>query len=105
VEGILSSLAVRCVILMLSGSPTVGSGRRLRRPLSVVPTAGGLTSSNFDWGRAVFEFIADEYGLAGIRRYLMELKDGATNSDALQTAFGLTSDAFDREFARYVRSR
>jgi hypothetical protein len=75
------------------------------------PMPGGVpridqlpTRSDRELGRAVFEFIGDEFGTAGIRRYLASLRD-MTNADAIRAALGLTTSEFDREFERYMKAR
>jgi hypothetical protein len=82
------------------------SGPSIVQASSLVPSVSRLTSSDRDWSRAVFDFIADEFGADGIRRYLSALKDEtASNRDAIQEVFGFTSSRFDREFERYVKAR
>ena len=72
---------------------------------TVVPAIDRLTASDRNWGRMVFAFIADEFGTQGIRRYLMVLKRVDAGGDAIQQAFGLSSNKFDRAFERYVKAR
>jgi hypothetical protein len=68
------------------------------------PSISGLTDSDREWGHAVFDFVAAEYGAQGVRRYLTALQRG-TGSDTTRGAFGVASADFGRAFHRFVRSR
>jgi hypothetical protein len=57
------------------------------------------------WSHALFDFVADEYGDEGIRRYLFASRTQARTGDAVRTTFGLDLDAFNAEFRRYVAAR
>jgi hypothetical protein len=70
--------------------------------ISSVPPIAQLSSSDRDLSRRVFEFIGDEFGIEGIRRYLTTLKSSTSSNAALQEAFGLSSGEFDRAFQRYL---
>jgi hypothetical protein len=70
----------------------------------VVPFVSRLTSADRDGGRAVFSYVADEFGTDGIRRYLYALRDSTNNSDALERAFGLTEEEFESQFNSYMRA-
>jgi hypothetical protein len=58
-------------------------------------------------GHAVVDFIAQEFGKSGIRRFLFELRTRSQGSGqtAYERAFGVTADEFDQEFVRYVERR
>jgi hypothetical protein len=81
------------------------SARSSVQAAAVVPSLSQLTSADRDWGHAVFDFIGDEYGIEGIRRYLSVLNEPTVNANVLQEVFRLTSDEFDRKFERYVKAR
>jgi hypothetical protein len=83
----------------------IPSGPVNGRPVGDVPTVDQLTNADHDWGRIVFEFIGDEFGADGIRRYMTALRENASSRSAIQQAFGLDSEEFDRAFLRYVNTR
>jgi hypothetical protein len=83
----------------------IPSGPSVARGSAVIPPVSRLTSADREWGRVVFEFIGDEFGVEGIRRYLAALRGATTNDDAIREVFGLTSSEFDRDFERYVKTR
>jgi hypothetical protein len=74
------------------------------RTYSSVPAISQIASSDRDSSRRVFEFIADEYGTDGIRRYLTTLKHATTSGSALQETFGFSQDEFERAFQQYLRA-
>jgi len=72
------------------------------RTFASAPSIAQISSSDRDLSRRVFEFIGDEFGIEGIRRYLTTLKSSTSSNAALQEAFGLSSGEFDRAFQRYL---
>jgi len=74
------------------------------RTYSSVPAISQIANSDRDSSRRVFEFIADEYGTDGIRRYLTTLKNATTTGSALEETFGFSQDEFDRAFQQYLRA-
>jgi hypothetical protein len=83
----------------------IPSGPSAARRSAIVPPVSQLTRADREWGRVVFEFIGDEFGVEGIRRYLSALRGATTNDGAIREVFGLTSNEFDRDFERYVKTR
>jgi|KBSSwiStaDraftv2_1062776.scaffolds.fasta_scaffold168769_3 hypothetical protein len=69
-----------------------------------VPIVSQLTSADREGGRAVFSFIADEFGTQGIRRLLLALRESTTSGDVFDRAFGLSEDEFESQFASYMRA-
>jgi hypothetical protein len=60
------------------------------------------------FGHAIFDFIDQEFGQAGIRRFLLAIRttlqaaappDG---SSVYETAFGITPEEFDRDFYQFM---
>src|SRR5262249_39813484 len=70
---------------------------------SVIVPISQLTGNDRDSARAVFSFIADEYGTDGIRKLLFALRDNAADA-GLEKAFGLSVDEFERRFEGYMRA-
>jgi hypothetical protein len=83
----------------------IDAGLPLTPPPAVVPSVSRLTGSDREWSRLVFEFVGDEFGMDGIRRYFSALKNTDPSNSAIHDTFGLTLDEFDREFDRYVKMR
>lgn len=66
------------------------------------------TFLNYRYGHAVFAFMADTWGAAGVRRFLDEYRKVLLTGDldkALREAFGIGAEVFDRRYARYLRKR
>jgi len=67
-----------------------------------------LSFLTYRYGNAIFDFIETNYGPQGVRNFLFEFRKSllSTNPEkAFKDAFGLTVDAFDRRFARFLRQR
>jgi hypothetical protein len=58
-------------------------------------------------GHAAVDFIAQEFGKSGLRRFLFALRIGSDpgGPTAYETAFGVRPDEFDREFGRFLQER
>jgi beta-lactamase regulating signal transducer with metallopeptidase domain len=62
-------------------------------------------------GHAIFDFMDQEYGQAGIRRFLLALRAALQTAappdgpSAYHTAFGITPEDFDRDFYRFMLER
>jgi beta-lactamase regulating signal transducer with metallopeptidase domain/biopolymer transport protein ExbD len=58
-------------------------------------------------GHAAFDFIATRWGLNGIRQMflLMRQRQGADRGGLYYAAFGISAEAFDQAFDRYLRDR
>lgn len=76
-----------------------------------VPTLEQLRYPEFltyRFGHAIFDFIETNYGAQGLRTFLFEFRKVLLTTSpekAFQDAFGLSADAFDRRFARFLRQR
>ena len=71
---------------------------------------GGFASGRvvYNLGHAVFEFIEDRWGLAGIREFLFGLRRmsiGDGGDSVYEEAFDLDGEEFDDEFRRYLDDR
>jgi hypothetical protein len=71
--------------------------------------AAGAQPSLFDpvaeerpWAHALFDYVAEQRGDAGVRQLLAALRTQATLVRALPVAFGLPVEQFDEEFREYV---
>ncbi len=58
-------------------------------------------------GHAVFDFIEEKWGVEGIRDFLLNLRTMLRGgvSRAIKRSFGLSSEQFNLEFARWLRKR
>ncbi len=76
-----------------------------------VPSIRQLDVFNFltyRYGHAIFDFMEEEYGPERVRTFLFEFRRVllAQNLDkAFEDSFGLSVDAFDRRFARFLRRK
>jgi hypothetical protein len=62
----------------------------------------------YRYGHAIFDFIKQEFGLEGVRTFLLEFRKVllARNLDkAIQEAFGWEIQEFDRRFHKYLRAK
>ena len=71
---------------------------------------GGFANARvvYNLGHAVFEFIEDRWGQAGIREFLFGLRRasiGGGGDSVYEEAFDLDGDEFDDEFRRYLDDR
>ena len=58
------------------------------------------------FGHAAFDFIESRSGKAGVRQFLLALRQAAgTGADPFQAAFQLRRDEFDQAFESYLRDR
>ena len=67
-----------------------------------------LSFLTYRFGNAIFSFIEEEWGSEGLRTFLFEYRKAlvARNlAKPFSDAFGLTTEQFDRRFARYLRKR
>jgi hypothetical protein len=89
-----------------SGSWTPSDLARVRNALlhGTIPTVEDLTASDRQWGHALFDFVAAEYGARGIRQYLPALRGSQRPPDAVRAAFSVSPDDFNAAFQRYVRT-
>ncbi len=58
-------------------------------------------------GHAVFDFIEQKYGIEGVRDFLWQYRKNVTGSisGAIQRAFEVDVEDFDRDFRKYLRKR
>ena len=54
------------------------------------------------WAHALFDYVAERRGDAGVRQLLAALRTEATLARALPVAFGVPIDRFDAEFREYL---
>ena len=71
---------------------------------------GGFANARvvYNLGHAVFEFIEDRWGQAGIREFLFGLRRASVGGDGdsvYEEAFDLDGEEFDDEFRRYLDDR
>ncbi len=71
---------------------------------------GGFANARvvYNLGHAVFEFIEDRWGQAGIREFLFGLRRmsiGGGGNSVYEDAFDLDGEEFDDEFRRYLNDR
>jgi len=87
-----------------SGSWTPSQRAKLRDAVDrgLVPGVEDLAAWDRDWGDAIFDFIAREYGAQGIRQFLAALRDGSTAAEAIHAALRLSADDFNAAFLRYA---
>jgi hypothetical protein len=72
----------------------------------VIPAVASLNDSDRLWGRAVFEFVAAEFGSRGVRQYLAALRNASpAAADVSHAALGVAASEFDGAFRAYVRVR
>jgi beta-lactamase regulating signal transducer with metallopeptidase domain len=73
-------------------------------PSQLSPSLPAVDSQVRHFGHAVVDFIDQEFGQAGIRRFLSALRaDVQPGSPTLyETAFGITPEDFDRDFSRFM---
>ncbi len=67
-----------------------------------------LSFLTYRFGNAIFSFIEEEWGAEGIRTFLFEYRKALVArsvSKPFSDAFGLSTEQFDRRFARYLRKR
>ena len=71
-----------------------------------LPAVESLTVSDRHWGHAVFDYIASQYGVDGVRQYIAVLsRRPQSGGDAIQEAFSTSPTEFDRAVAAYASSR
>ncbi|NJN63771.1 MAG: hypothetical protein HC882_02080 [Acidobacteria bacterium] len=67
-----------------------------------------LSFLTYRYGHAIFDFMEEEYGPERVRTFLFEFRRAllAQNLEkAFEDSFGLSVDAFDRQFARFLRRK
>jgi hypothetical protein len=70
-----------------------------------VPAVGDLKASDRDWGHAVFDLVAAQYGAQCIRRYLNARRGrSGSGADAIRAAFGVPKAEFDAAFRGYEKA-
>jgi len=69
--------------------------------------AGGLSFLTYRIGHAAFDFIESKYGIEGVRNFIWQYRKNVTGSlgSAIQRAFDVTVEDFDRDFRKYLRKR
>jgi hypothetical protein len=67
-----------------------------------IPSVAAFADTDRLWGRALFEFVADEYGARGLRGYLDALRSSPATPVA---ALGMSAGDFDAAFKAYVAAR
>lgn len=78
---------------------------------NLIPRIQEITDTtflNYRYGQAVFAFIEESWGAAGVRRFLGEYRKVLLTGDldrALREAFGIGADVFDRRYARSLRKK
>ncbi|HUK33729.1 MAG TPA: hypothetical protein VLV86_07455 [Vicinamibacterales bacterium] len=70
-----------------------------------IPAVSHVDASDRVWGHALFDFVATEYGLVGLRHYVSALVSNAFGDDSSRAAFGVTVEDFDWAFKMFVRAR
>ena len=77
--------------------------------LTRAAVAAGAQPSLFDplaedrhWAHALFDYVAERRGDAGVRQLLAALRTEATLARALPVAFDVPIDRFDEEFREYL---
>jgi hypothetical protein len=71
-----------------------------------IPDVSRLTAADRHWGRAVFDFVAAEYGARGIRAYLEALRESPISMrDPIRVAFDTTPAEFNAAFRGFARAR
>lgn len=67
----------------------------------------GQSYAAYRVGHAVFAFIEQEYGIEGVRDFLWQYRKNITGSvsGALQRAFDIDVEEFERDFRKYLRKR
>ena len=86
-------------------SPADVSAVRVALAGGSIPEVGHFAASDRVWGHALFDFVATEYGLRGLRQYVAALHSSAFAGDSAPAVFGMTVDDFDWEFKMFVVSR
>jgi hypothetical protein len=95
-----SLLIVRDATLNDRIPEVTGSGNLLARyPLPRVP--------DYDFGHAMFDFIAERFGKDGIREFWQSLKKSPLlgSRNPLKSVFKMTYKEFNHEFKKYLRER
>jgi len=78
---------------------------------NIIPPVESLNSLSFltyRYGRAIFDFIDQEWGAAGIRNFAWEYRKNLLTNNigkTIREAFGIELDEFDRRFQRYLRRK
>jgi Tol biopolymer transport system component len=78
---------------------------------NIIPPVEELTQLsflNYRYGNAIFDYINEDFGAAGIRNFLFEYRKVLlTNSvrKAIRDAFGIELDEFNRRFNKYLRRK
>jgi hypothetical protein len=70
-----------------------------------IPAVGRFSESDRVWGHAVFDFVAAEYGLRGLRQYVSAPQGASFNQDSMRSALGVSVDDFDWAFKMFIRAR
>jgi hypothetical protein len=71
-----------------------------------IPDVARLTPLDRQWGHAVFDFVAAEYGARGVRAYLAALREApASMRDPIRIAFDTTPAEFNAAFREFARAR
>jgi hypothetical protein len=71
-----------------------------------IPDVASLTAADRHWGRAVFDFVATEYGARGVRAYLQAVRDSPSSMrDPIRIAFDTTPADFNAAFQGFARAR
>lgn len=77
-------------------------------PSQVSPALAAVDDRMPHLGHATFDFMDQEYGQAGIRRFLLAMRAAlladppADGASPYETAFGITPEDFDRDFYRFM---
>ncbi|MCB1049976.1 MAG: PD40 domain-containing protein [Acidobacteria bacterium] len=88
-------------------------GRMVLRDAAVNAGFNSLSNLNslsymaYRVGHAAFDFMEEEWGIEGVRNFLWEYRKDITGGvdDALQKAFELEPNEFNRKFKKYLRKR
>ncbi len=67
-----------------------------------------VTFLTYRYGHAVFDFIEQEHGKEGLRTFIFEFRKVLLSNNvgkAVQEAFGVDLDEFNRQFNRYLRKK
>ncbi len=80
-------------------------------PSQVSPSLAAVDDQMRHLGHAIFDFMDQEYGQAGIRRFVLAMRAAlladppADSAYPYETAFGITPEDFDGDFYRFMLER
>jgi len=78
---------------------------RAAAAVGAIPSLLNLAAIDRHWAHAVFDFVAVQYGVEGVRQLLFALRAHESLEPALSMAFGATLDQFNQDFRGYVTIR